>query len=957
MRQTMAGLVDPDRERRRRAVEALEPDRAGLYALRSVLLLDDDATVRASAAARLGRGDGRLAGPWLLEALSDPRPLVRDAACQALARLETAAEPLHRVALGDPEWWVRRAAVRALSSRGLRAGAGLGHVIATLAEALHDPFWRVRHAAVQALAAVGDADPARRAQILGTVVGGPSHVVAAGRFLAERWQGEDDLPVRIPVLWAESGAGRPYDPLDDPDPAVVAAHLLALDTVALEPRRLVPLLASSHEPLRRIAARRLQEINQNSLEGPALEAVLALLEDRRLPRGAAAAGAILDGLGARALPLATSVLARGGEPGALAWACGFAAAHRVTELYQALRRCAGDEDPRVRRAAVRALADVALAELSDGEVLTSLVGAVADADPRVREAAIRGLLALERTQALASLPFGDQPPAIRCLLLVAAGCDGDRGRLIEGAADGTTEVRAAALGQLAALGWLSEDLRRQALQDPDPWIRRAALGSDVPAVVQLHLLERDVDPWVLREAMRGLCRDRRQLSDVERCQVVELTAGAEDPWLRARCCELLVLDGDTMDHAALRVALALSHDRSPMVRAAAADVLEPRADLAARLRELLARQTLTTRERVAAFSYLLRDRDEGAREELTRALTDPAQPPEVVEHLEAISLLFDAPPQVRAVPARSTEAAAAAPAKEIPRRSLGRDGPEVAPLAVSGVYQLAPGALAVAAEAGVNLFFWEPRHTNLTRFLRGRRRRDLRVIAGTFNAHRDGIEHDLELALRRLGRERIDVFLLFWARSAARLSRDSFELLQRLRGAGKIGATGFSTHDRELAATALEQHPWDVVMVRHSAAHPGAEERLLPLARERGVGVLTFSALCYGRLLRPVEGAPGDPPKAADCYRYSLSQPGVTACISAPRRFRELSHNLEVLAAPTLDEAAAAALREHGALVHRENRRFDRLLRRGEAGLVEPEVASVELPTDSEQPGPRLFEP
>ena len=36
-------------------------------------------------------------------------------------------------------------------------------------------------------------------------------------------------------------------------------------------------------------------------------------------------------------------------------------------------------------------------------------------------------------------------------------------------------------------------------------------------------------------------------------------------------------------------------------------------------------------------------------------------------------------------------------------------------------------------------------------------------------------------------------------------------------------------------------------------------------------------------------------PSAADCYRYSLSQPGVTACISAPRRPEELIENLAAL--------------------------------------------------------------
>src|SRR5207302_7131209 len=90
----------------------------------------------------------------------------------------------------------------------------------------------------------------------------------------------------------------------------------------------------------------------------------------------------------------------------------------------------------------------------------------------------------------------------------------------------------------------------------------------------------------------------------------------------------------------------------------------------------------------------------------------------------------------------------------------------------------------------------------------------------------------------------------------------------------------------------------------------------------RGVGVLSFSAICYGRMLQG-DGAPS----AADCYRYSLSQPGVTAAISAPRRHRELVENLEVIARPTLEALDLERLRAHGAKVYRGNVLFNRLIR------------------------------
>src|SRR5436189_285082 len=103
----------------------------------------------------------------------------------------------------------------------------------------------------------------------------------------------------------------------------------------------------------------------------------------------------------------------------------------------------------------------------------------------------------------------------------------------------------------------------------------------------------------------------------------------------------------------------------------------------------------------------------------------------------------------------------------------------------------------------------------------------------------------------------------------------------------------------------------------------------------------TFSALTYGRMI----SGPGAP-SPADCYRYSLAQPGVTACISAPRREGELLENLAALARPRLDPAELAALRAHGAHVHAESQRFNTLLRQPtrDAAAAARELLAAELP-------------
>jgi aryl-alcohol dehydrogenase-like predicted oxidoreductase len=290
----------------------------------------------------------------------------------------------------------------------------------------------------------------------------------------------------------------------------------------------------------------------------------------------------------------------------------------------------------------------------------------------------------------------------------------------------------------------------------------------------------------------------------------------------------------------------------------------------------------------------------------------------------------------------------------IDRRTLGTTGIELAPLIVSGAFGLTPGSLAFAVERGVDTFFWEPRYANLGRFLRQRSRANLQVIAGSFHADRAGLEADLELALRRLERETIDVFLLFWARSPARLGGESLDVLREFQQRGRIRSFGFSTHDRTIACEAIATGDWPVVMTRHSAAHLGAEHELFPRAHAAGVGMLSFSALCYGRMLRGSSVFERGP-EAVDCYRYSLAQAGVSACISAPRRHRELVENLGLLDRPPLELDQCEALRAHGREVHADNKRFDRLVRRGgSAPLREAILELFERAGEPDEAGPEL---
>ncbi len=199
----LEALLDDDPEQRLEAIAEAPGTPASAYALRSRLLFDARAELRARAAARLG-GMRELApvARWLEDALADPFPSVRAAAYAALGRAgdERSLPLLHRGALEEPSWWVRREAVRALARVGGAAAAP------TLRRTLEDPFWRVRNTAVRALAALGwrgeldDATP-------------PTEAASAALRYLHGASGE-------PAGAAASGAG-----IANLDPAVTTARL------------------------------------------------------------------------------------------------------------------------------------------------------------------------------------------------------------------------------------------------------------------------------------------------------------------------------------------------------------------------------------------------------------------------------------------------------------------------------------------------------------------------------------------------------------------------------------------------------------------------------------------------------------------------------------------------------------------------------------------------------------
>jgi diketogulonate reductase-like aldo/keto reductase len=118
------------------------------------------------------------------------------------------------------------------------------------------------------------------------------------------------------------------------------------------------------------------------------------------------------------------------------------------------------------------------------------------------------------------------------------------------------------------------------------------------------------------------------------------------------------------------------------------------------------------------------------------------------------------------------------------------------------------------------------------------------------NASRAGTVAACERSLKRMGIERIDLYLLHW-RGGARLD-ETFEAFHRLHATGKIADFGVSNFDRTDMedAARLDQGMTGSNQVLYCLSRRGPEFDLLPWMRQRAIPLMAYSPLDQGGLLR-----------------------------------------------------------------------------------------------------------
>ena len=280
-------------------------------------------------------------------------------------------------------------------------------------------------------------------------------------------------------------------------------------------------------------------------------------------------------------------------------------------------------------------------------------------------------------------------------------------------------------------------------------------------------------------------------------------------------------------------------------------------------------------------------------------------------------------------------------ATAIPERELGNTGVRVPIFGLGGAGQTPLSwdnhereALAIiqrALELGIRYFDtaaeYGPSEDYLGKVLPAHREK-IFLASKTSARDRDGAWRELERSLKSLNTDHLDLWQLHHVSFEQKLNKifssngaiKAVEEAKQQKLVRFVGITGH--HEPAIIVEGLRRYPFNTTLIPVNAAdkhHPRPFiPTVLPLARQKQVGVIAMKVPAYGHLFKP-----GVLDGMHQALGYTLSQPGVHCCVIAAETISQLESNVKVAQAfQPLSEASLAEIEQRTAAAWEDNTFF-----------------------------------
>lgn len=261
-------------------------------------------------------------------------------------------------------------------------------------------------------------------------------------------------------------------------------------------------------------------------------------------------------------------------------------------------------------------------------------------------------------------------------------------------------------------------------------------------------------------------------------------------------------------------------------------------------------------------------------------------------------------------------------AKAMPTRNLGRTGQLVGLFSLGGQASVEkPGNEAVAIplieralDLGVNYIDTSARYGGESRCseryigqVMAKRRREVYLASKTHDRTCDGSLRHLEISLKLLGTDHLDLWQLHNMQSMEDVDKvcakgGALEAFLRARDQGMVRHFGITGHaDPDVLMEGIRRFPFDTVLMAFNAADPHHRSfrKLLSLAVEKEMGIIGMKIPARSRLLNTFQPPKGDAKlqpgvlTMREAMRYALSFPFSTVIIGCDNQ-TQLEENVRI---------------------------------------------------------------
>ncbi|MEJ6952208.1 aldo/keto reductase [Natronospora cellulosivora (SeqCode)] len=136
------------------------------------------------------------------------------------------------------------------------------------------------------------------------------------------------------------------------------------------------------------------------------------------------------------------------------------------------------------------------------------------------------------------------------------------------------------------------------------------------------------------------------------------------------------------------------------------------------------------------------------------------------------------------------------------------------------------------------------------------------------------------------------------------------DFMKEKKKEGVINHLAISTHSIEVGEVMLQEGPFELVMLAYNAANTQVSENLIPLAKEKDMGIVIMKPFAGGILTEANSRNLGFDIKAEESLRFAASHPDITTVIPGLDKMEYLKTALKVAEMPVLTSSQQQKIKE-----------------------------------------------